>query len=55
MENEAAETTVDATARVADGGLKIDRRFTTEGIHPFDAIACDSRAGGCVERSSAGR
>ncbi|MDQ3102349.1 MAG: vitamin B12-dependent ribonucleotide reductase [Actinomycetota bacterium] len=43
MENEAAETTVDATARVADGGLKIDRRFTTEGTHPFDAIAWESR------------
>src|SRR5215204_296232 len=43
MEKAAPETTIDTTARVAEGGLKIDRRFTQEGVHPFDAIAWETR------------
>ncbi len=43
MEKAAPETTIEAAARVADGGLKIDRRFTQEGTHPFDAIAWETR------------
>ena len=43
MEEAAAETTIDTAARVAEGGLKIDRRFTSEGTHPFDAIAWETR------------
>ncbi len=43
MEEAAAETTIEAKARVAEGGLKIDRRFTSEGTHPFDEIAWEER------------
>ena len=35
MEKAAPETTIDATARVADGGLTIERRFTTRGHPPL--------------------
>ena len=43
MEKAASETTIEASARVAEGGLKIDRRFTTEGTHPFDEVAWEER------------
>src|SRR5215210_4146871 len=43
MTKAVSETTIDATAKVADGGLKIDRRFTTEGNHPFDEIVWEER------------
>jgi ribonucleoside-diphosphate reductase alpha chain len=43
MEKAAADNTIDTTARVADGGLRIDRRFTTEGVHPYDEIAWETR------------
>ena len=43
MEKAVSETMIDTAARVADGGLRIDRRFTTEGTHPFDEIAWESR------------
>ncbi|MEZ5155763.1 MAG: vitamin B12-dependent ribonucleotide reductase [Solirubrobacterales bacterium] len=43
MTKAASETTIDTTAKVADGGLKIDRRFTSEDVHPFDAIEWETR------------
>ncbi len=43
MTKAVSETTIDTTAKVADGGLKIDRRFTTEGVHPFDEVAWEER------------
>ena len=43
MTKAVSETTIDTTAKVADGGLKIDRRFTTEGIHPFDEVEWEVR------------
>ena len=43
MTKAVSETTIDATAKVADGGLTIDRRFTSEGIHPFDEIEWEER------------
>jgi ribonucleoside-diphosphate reductase alpha chain len=43
MEKAVSETTIDAEARVADGGLEIERRFTTEGVHPFDAVTWEER------------
>ncbi len=43
MTKAASETDIDTTPKVADGGLKIDRRFTTEGTHPFDAVEWETR------------
>ncbi len=43
MDETATETTIDVAARVADGGLKIERRFTTEGVHPFDEVTWEER------------
>ena len=43
MTKAVSETTIDTTAKVADGGLTIDRRFTTEGTHPFDEVAWEER------------
>ncbi len=43
MTKAVSETTIDTTAKVADGGLTIDRRFTTEGIHPFDEVVWEER------------
>ena len=38
MTKAASETTIDTTAKVVDGGLKIDRRYTTPGVDPFDEL-----------------
>ena len=43
MEKAVSETTIDAEARVADGGLAIERRFTHAGVHPFDEIEWETR------------
>ncbi len=43
MTKAVSETTIDATAKVADGGLTIDRRFTSEGVHPFDEVVWEVR------------
>ncbi len=43
MTKAASETTIDTTAKVADGGLRIERRFTAEGAHPFDQVEWETR------------
>ena len=43
MEKAVSETEIDATARVAEGGLKIERRFTSEGAKPFDQVTWEER------------
>ena len=43
MTKAASETPLDTTAKVADGGLRIDRRFTSPGVHPFDEIEWETR------------
>ena len=43
MTKAASETTIDTTAKVVDGGLKIDRRYTTPGVDPFDELEWETR------------
>ncbi|HEU4802770.1 MAG TPA: vitamin B12-dependent ribonucleotide reductase [Solirubrobacterales bacterium] len=43
MTKAASETPLDTTAKVADGGLRIDRRFTSPDVHPFDEIEWETR------------
>ena len=43
MTDAASETKIDTSARVAEGGLKIERRFTTEGTAPFDEVEWETR------------
>ena len=43
MTKAASETTIDTTAKVAEGGLKIDRRSTTADAHPFDQVEWEVR------------
>ncbi len=43
MTDAASETQIDTAARVAEGGLKIERRFTTEGTAPFDEVEWEKR------------
>ena len=32
-----------AAVELKDGGLRIERRFTREGLHPFDEVAWEKR------------
>jgi ribonucleoside-diphosphate reductase alpha chain len=43
MTKAASETPLDTIAKVADGGLRIDRRFTSPDVHPFDEIEWETR------------
>ncbi len=43
MEKAVTETDIDTEARVAEGGLKIERRFTTEGVDPFSEVTWEER------------
>ena len=43
MTKAASDTPLDTTAKVTDGGLRIDRRFTSPGVHPFDEIEWETR------------
>ena len=43
MTDAASETKIDTSARVAEGGLKIERRFTAEGTAPFDEVEWETR------------
>ncbi|MCB0866382.1 MAG: vitamin B12-dependent ribonucleotide reductase [Solirubrobacterales bacterium] len=43
MEKAVTETEMDTTVRVADGGLTIERRLTTEGVDPFDEVKWETR------------
>jgi ribonucleoside-diphosphate reductase alpha chain len=43
MTKAVSETTIEATAKVDEGGLKIDRRFTSEGTHPFEQVVWEVR------------
>ena len=43
MTKTASETDIDTTAKVAEGGLKIDRRFTAAEAHPFDQVDWEVR------------
>jgi len=43
MTKAASETPLDTTAKVAEGGLRIDRRFTSPDVHPFDEVEWETR------------
>ena len=43
MEKAVSETDIDTAARVADGGLTIERRLTAEGAHPFEQVEWEQR------------
>ncbi|HET6830551.1 MAG TPA: vitamin B12-dependent ribonucleotide reductase [Solirubrobacterales bacterium] len=43
MTEAASETPIDTTAKVADGGLRIERRLTTPDAHPFEQIEWETR------------
>ncbi|MCL4286822.1 MAG: vitamin B12-dependent ribonucleotide reductase [Thermoleophilia bacterium] len=43
MTKAASETPIDTAARVAEGGLRIGRKLTTPGAHPFDQVEWETR------------
>jgi len=43
MTKAASETPIDTTARVAEGGLRIERRLTTPDADPFDQVEWEAR------------
>jgi ribonucleoside-diphosphate reductase alpha chain len=43
MGKAAADTKIDTTAKVSDGGLVIERRLSSEGVDPFDQVEWQQR------------